>query len=240
MKKALLALQFHPGDRDKTMRLARFIADLEPEHRKDADFLFMGRFDAAHDPHAVEIISRKFDVWTYNAPSQAVGHPWAPWVTWLSIAEWVHHSIASHILPKYKFVFTFEADCIPISKNWVSDLIEAWEQANAFVVGAETFHWVHSINGNLMYSTDPAFLSWLVKDLGLRGVPPNQAWDNYLFPQFAQWGVAFTHRIWNSQGLPTISQQMYRDTVNRGVSVVHGVKDDSLFNMAYADLHGNR
>ena len=40
-----IALQFYPGDQAEALRLARFLADLEPEYRDDVLLIFAERFD---------------------------------------------------------------------------------------------------------------------------------------------------------------------------------------------------
>jgi hypothetical protein len=49
MKDGLICLQYWDGDRDKAMRLARFLADLEPSKREDVDFAFFARADSSFD-----------------------------------------------------------------------------------------------------------------------------------------------------------------------------------------------
>lgn len=234
MKKGLLALQYYHGDREKAGRLAKLIAALEREKRRDVEFLLVARHDTKHDPATVAALSRKFDVHTHITPTPARGHPWAAWVVWHSIAEWVNAQPTS-----YRFVFTFEADCVPISRNWINEISEAWDEANAFVVGAETFHHEHHINGNMMYSGSPIFVRWILNTIGRTGVPLKKPWDIHLFPRFVQWGVHFSKRIWNSCGAPTFKRSDYTEAQQRGVSIVHGCKDDSLFNMVKEDLLGN-
>jgi hypothetical protein len=240
-QKGLICIQFWPGDKAGAMRAAKLIADIEPQHRDDVDFLFAARFDATHDQRMVEYVSRKFDVRTMTVKSRAAGHPWGCWVLWFSIHEWVYHMKRAGQIPDYKWVFAFEADSHPITRDWVTGVGQEWERLaaeGAHVVGAETFHWAQHINGNLMLSADLRFQKWLIEEVGIHGVKPGGAWDIDLFPQFAKWGVGFTPSIWNVCGKPDFTQQEYDDAVRRGVKYIHGVKSDDLYKLAVKNTLG--
>lgn len=237
MKEGLLCLQFAAHDRARVMRLARFIADIEPRFNESVDVLFVARFDQKHDPATVEYVSRKFHVSTFTAPSRALGYPWGCWVLWFSIAERLYHLKAAGKLPAYKWSFAIEGDTCPLSPTWLAELAAEWDRLKAYVVGAETFHWRHHINGNLMLSTDLDFLRWLVLKVTIMGVPPPDAWDIWLFPYFARWGVGFSPRMVNGWGKSReLASADFDALLARKVSFVHGVKDDSLFNLASAAL----
>jgi len=240
-EKGLLAIQFWPGDRAKALRLANFIADLEPAKRADTDFLFVARFDSGHDPGTVAKVSKKFNVHQLTTNARGTGHPWGSWVLWFSTIEWFYHMNGSKNFPRYKWIFPFEADCIPTSKNWISEIHSEWERLNGirktFIMGAETFHYHHHANGNLVCSADPDWLTWLVKGIQVTGVPANDAWDIYLFPKFSRWGVSFSTRLWNCCGMPSMNEDIFQYCL-REHSFVHGVKDDSLYKMARRQFLG--
>lgn len=239
--KALIAVQFWAGDRAKALRLAKFIADLEPTKRLDTDFLFVARFDTEHDAGTIHHVSSKFNVHKLTTTSRATGHPWGSWVLWFSALEWFYHMKRGNKIPDYKWIMPFEADCVPTSRNWISELHREWDRLNekkpCYIVGAETFHFHHHINGNLMCSGDPDWLQWLVKGVQITGVPSNDAWDIYLFPKFARWGVDFSRRMWNVCGMPSMNDDIFRYCL-REHSFVHGVKDDSLYRMARHEFLG--
>src|SRR5689334_11271215 len=110
-KKGIIAVQYWQGDRAKAMRLARLIADIEPERRDDIDFVFIARADCDHDAKGVEYASRKFNIRKLKCTARATGHPWGCWVLWFTLLDWFYNSGA---FKQYEWIFPFEADCIPI------------------------------------------------------------------------------------------------------------------------------
>jgi hypothetical protein len=58
-------MQYWDGDRDKALRISRFIADLQDGHSDRFDFMFCPRFDSTLDPYTIRYVSRKFNVWTH-------------------------------------------------------------------------------------------------------------------------------------------------------------------------------
>jgi hypothetical protein len=240
-QKGLVAVQFWPGDRPKALRLANFLADLEPVKRQDTDFLFVARFDSGHDPATVKKVSGRFNTHLLTTTSRAAGHPWGSWVLWFSAVEWFYNMRRGRKIPDYKWIFPFEADCCPTSKNWLSEMHAEWDRLNSpnkvYIVGAETYHYHHHANGNLMCSGDMDWLTWLVKGVTVSGVPAKEAWDIYLFPKFARWGVEFSPRMWNCCGRATLDEDTFKYCL-REHSFVHGVKDDSLYRMARRQFLG--
>lgn len=234
MKQGLICLQYWDGDRDKAMRLARFIADIEPSKREDVDFMFMARADSSFDAATTAHVSRKFHVWTAKPRVRAAGHPYACWVTFFSVMEWLHQHTTR---PRYKWVLCFEPDCVPIGKNWITELIEEWNRLNKYVVGSETFHWQMHLNGNAMYSADAKFLEWFVRGLTINGCPQKEPYDLWLFPQFARWGVGYSRKIANRCGQKTMAPDEAKWLREKmGIALVHGVKDDSLHHWAVTNI----
>lgn len=238
MKKGILAIQYWRGDIKKAMRLARFIADLEPTRRDDIDFVFIARADCDHDDATVQYVSRKFNVRKLKCNMRASGHPWGCWVLWYSLMEWFYLGRKSGKLPEYKWIFPFEADCVPISKTWINECHDEFLRLNTSLVGAETFHWSEHLNGNLMATSNLDFLSWLIRDVTVTGVPRSEAWDIFLFPKFTQWGVGFSSKIINRCGQRTMEQKEFDWLQKHGWAFVHGVKDDSLMHWAHTALLG--
>lgn len=236
IKKGIIAIQFWNGDRDKAMRLARFIADIEPARRDDIDLVFIARADSSHDEKTIEYVSRKFNVKKLKCMAHGTGHPWGCWVLWFSLMEWFYHMRASNKIPQYRWIFPFEADCVPISQNWINECDEEFERLNTSLVGSETFHWQQHLNGNLMASSDLNFLKWLVMGVTITGVPPREPWDIYLFPKFSQWGVGFSTKIMNRCGQRTMEEKEFKYLQKHGWAFLHGVKDDSLFHWAKTSL----
>lgn len=236
MKEGLICSQFWPGDQKRAMENALLIAENEPTKNKQVDFLFAARFDASHDRKVVDQVARKFDVRQMTTRSRVTGHPDGCWMLWFSIVEWVYSMRCANKLPAYKWIFPFEADTAPISKNWIAEISEDWDKHQKYVVGSETFHWCHHINGNLMLSGDLNFLKWLVMGVTSGGVRPGGAWDLDLFPKFARWGVGFSPRIKNVCGKPSLNQEEFDYFRNQGVSFLHGVKSNDLYNLSRKNL----
>lgn len=233
MKSGLLCLQYWDGDRSKAMRLARFIADLEPAKREDVDFMFMARADSSFDAATSAHVSRKFNVFTAKPRVRAAGHPYACWVTFFSVFEWLLQNKSQKTCPQYKWVLCFEPDCVPIGKTWITELSDEWNRLNKHVVGSETFHWQMHLNGNAMYSADMNFLNWMVRDITLAGCPAREPYDLWMFPQFARWGVGYSRKIANRCGQKTMvpdESKWLREKM--GIALCHGVKDDSLHHWA--------
>ena len=115
-----------------------------------------------------------------------------------------------------KAILTFEGDCIPVMRDWISQLSAEWDRAAAkgkFVVGAFMPPPVNGpyghINGNSMYPPDlfervPAVL----------GCDPTQGWDYAFAPQF--------RNHWYPTPLIT---NYYKAPDGRAPVLVHGVKD---------------
>lgn len=236
--RVLLALQYWEGDRAQAMDVARFIADLQPKHTDAADFLFVSRFDCHHDQDAVKYVSNKFNVRTFTSRRRGKGWPHGCNDLWFSTIEHVNDNIEIRKFPKYKFVLTFEADCVPMSTRWIQHLIEQWDLAQAkrrvFVMGAQLESPGRHINGNALFSTDQAFTRWLSKDVS--AAPPSQGWDYYLGPSFRSWGVAIMPGLQSFWATPTFSETDIENSFGRGDVFVHGVKDRSLLHAARKKL----
>lgn len=230
MSKILLALQFWENDRPLAMKLARLIADLEIRHSEDADFLFVSRFDCKHDLVAEKYVGRKFNTWSATSRRRATGWPHGPNELWFGTMDWIYTMQLAKKLPRYDAVFTFEADGCPMVPNWIRDLKNSWDEATqggtpVYVYGAYLIYPAPHINGNALFSADPAFLHWLTRKVG--GCAPHGGWDYVLAPQFKKWGWKNCPQIHSYWRTPTVSEQSFVDVVNQGVVYLHGVKDDS-------------
>lgn len=236
MKKGLLALQFWGRDKADAMRLARFIADIEPGHRDEFDFLFVSRFDCDHDKSTIDYVARKFDVRAWTTRSRMTGHPMGCWGLWFGTLEWFFQMKEAKRIPDYRWLFTFEADSVPLTRNWIVECSDEFEQAGVNIFGSEILTDYHHVNGNMMLSGNLDFLKWLVLGVGIDGCPVGQGWDTFLAPQFFKWGAGFSTRIRSCWNWPTSTEEIYKTWLAEGVSFLHGVKDDSLYNRSRANL----
>lgn len=232
MRKLLLALQYWEGDREQAMKLARFIADLQPSHSLAADFMFVRRFDCKEsDSATVEHVSRKFNTHTFQCRRRGVGWPTGCNDLWAGLMENLYHRMESKMLPHYRAILTFEADCCPLTNDWIERLGKRWDSLRGVcmagdIVEAEHMH--EHINGNCLVSTNLEFLRWISK---IAVCPPRCGWDYYFAPEFKKRGWADIPEIisvWRTSGY---TAKRYTQLVKDGVVFLHGVKDDSLLDM---------
>ncbi len=225
-EKILLALQFWDGDKAQAMNLARLIADLEPRHSDKADFLFVSRFDCAHDMETVKHVSKKFNVHTYINRQRGQMWPHGCNSLWFGTMDWIFSYGEADRIPPYKAILTFEADCAPLAPNWITELSREWDKAKVKVLGALLKAPGEHVNGNALFSGDKAFLKWISRDIG--GCTPHGGWDYILAPEFKRRGWANSNLFrswWNTK---TVSQETFQDLSKQGAVFFHGCKDESL------------
>lgn len=232
--KILLVLQYWEGDRAQAMRLARFIADLQSERTNLADFLFVSRFDCPHDLDSINYVNRKFNVYHYVSKRRGTGWPNGCNDLWFGAMEWVQSMMADRKIPAYKAVFTFEADGVPLSPNWINQMSVDWDaeckKHENYVFGALLKAPGPHINGNAIFAGHPAFLHWVVRKVG--GAPPNAGWDFVMYRDFKKWGAHNYPKLKSYWASKTFSEAEFQREIATGTVWVHGVKDDSLLNMA--------
>lgn len=241
--KILIVLPFWAGDRDQAFKLARLLADLEPGHSELADILFVARFDCKHGEQTVKHVSRKFNVHTYTSKKRGVGWPAGCNSLFFGSVEWIYHKMNAGHIPRYKAVFNMGADCAPLSKDWLSQLCGGWDAAakkkplyaaGPLIPGSA--HGREHINGDaMMLSGDLKFLKWLAMDIEDIRVPAG--WDWILASEFERWGwtdFPFIKSYWRYPG--QFPQSEWDIEVFRGISFIHGVKGDSLLNLARKNL----
>lgn len=238
--KILIVLEFWQGDKEQAMQTARFIADLQPAHCEAADFLFVSRFDCAQDADTIKYVSRKFNVFHYRSPKQGAGWPHGCNELWFGAMEWIYHFIEAKRVPHYKAIFTIEGDGLPLQSNWIVDFSRKWDELNTIkpiyvagaILGAGTDG--EHINGQAFFSGDLKFLHWLVKQVG--GAPPNVGWDYWLRFEFKRRGWAQMpglRCLWNTK---TFTPEQYKSELQDGTVWLHGVKDNTLYNMTRKTL----
>ena len=240
MSRILLALQYWAGDRDKAGELARFIAKLEPVIRKDADFLLSARFDCTHDEEVVKDVSRRFRVFTTTGVTKLTGYPNGSWALWHDTITAVRDRCASGELPRYDCVLTFEADCTPLTRDWVASLLSTWEREAAkqdrIAIGqlwsAPSCPYPH-INGNMLISGRQEHLdrvcSWRAKT--------GQAWDVGIYPMLRGHGAVGTSAI-ASFYVRNANSRWFDYTRGQGAVFFHGDKDGSATRYAQHVLRG--
>ena len=212
------------------MRLARFIADLQPGRCENADFLFVSRFDCPQDVETIKYVSKKFNVHHTICRRRGVGWPGGCNELWFGACEYVFHRIEEGKMPGYKAMFTFEADGVPLSRNWIARLSELWDQSHCYVAGALLQSPGEHINGNCLVSCDPKFLRWVSKTIG--SCPDKVGWDYYMSKAFKQWGWKELPEIVSEWQTKTFPADRFDEELQRGTIWFHGVKDNSLLSFS--------
>ena len=227
MKKILLAIQYWHRDRDQAMRVAKLIADLEPQRSQHADFLFAARFDCTQDEEAIRQVSKKFDVHHFiNRNRRGTGWPHGCNELWFGVMDWLYSHREADVIPDYKAVLTFEADACPLTPHWIQRLSESWDKAQAKVHGPMLQYPGEHVNGNAMFSGDLKFLEWIARQVG--GCSPHGGWDYLLAPEFKRrgWKGCPAMKSWWQH--PTLKEGELDKLSETGVVFLHGVKDDSV------------
>jgi hypothetical protein len=233
--KILIALQFWQGDKDAALRLARFLADIEPKHSDLADFILVKRFDCKtplKDQEIVPALSRKFNLYAYTSPRRETGWPMGCNGLWLATMEWARSMMEARRVPNYKAIFCCESDGCPLFSDWVERMSAAWDNANRDkpvvqagpMVGVPALH----INGNCLMSGDLKFLKWVTQRAV---IPPGAGWDFCLAPLFKEKGWANIHQMRSYYAWPTVTPEQYAKMVEEQLIWVHGPKDDSMIRM---------
>lgn len=225
--KLLLALQFWNGDKEQAMKVARLIADLEPRHSEYADFLFVSRFDCSHDKKTLDHVSRKFNVYSHISRRREVGWPGGCNGLFFGTMDWIYSVNEAKRFPTYRAILTFEADAVPLSPNWISELSREWDRAQpAKMVGAFQTNPAPHLNGNALFSGDIKFLKTIARDIG--GCSPMGGWDFILRDTFRRLGWKDSRLFRSWWGYPTTTIETYDQLLREGVVFFHGCKDDSV------------
>jgi len=233
MSKLLLALQYWQGDRAQAMEVARLIADLEPRHNPDVDFLFVSRFDCQHDLKTIDYVSSKFKMWHYiNRHRRGVGWPSGCNDLWFGTMDHICSYTEAKIMPEYDAVLTFEADASPLGPYWHKTLLDSWRKVNrkrpVKVHGAmQQYPGVH-INGNCLFSGDLPFLNLVSRKIG--GCPPIYGWDFFLTKQFSREGWENCPQMVSYWQQATMKPADVDALIDQGVVFLHGIKDNSVLN----------
>ena len=231
--KLVIAVQFWEGDKAQAMRLARLIADIEPDRRDDVSLVLAGRYDIREDdPEVAETglyCGRKFRVGLMRSHREAVGHPDGCFGLWAGTAENCYAAYAAGA--PYDNVLFVEADGVPTRFDWI-DFIKRQHQINlesgAYVTGPlmieSPFYPAH-INGTMVMHM-PAWANLP----SLHTCPAGQAWDCYHGSTL----VRVSGRrpgIANLYGTHSLSLSVFK-TLARDYAWVASVKDGSAYECA--------
>lgn len=228
----LVAIQFWRGDRDRALRLARFLADIEPAFREDTMIALAARFDVPLDAEIYEAmmdVGRKFPVTFIRSLREAEGHPDGCHGLWAGTAEacfrrWLKGWRCAN-------VFFAEADGVPARYDWI-DAIKAAHAENLErgkrVTGARmdgTKYYDSHVNGSLLMhiSALSSHPEWLE-------CPSGEAWDCFHGTTFLQ-ELGPVRSVLNLYGAHDVSLSVYK-TIGANWAWIASVKDESAWECA--------
>ena len=228
MSRLVLALQFYAADRDRAMRLAKLIADIEPKPREDVEVVFVARYDCDHDKETISYVSQKFPVHWITTHTKWTGWPGGCTAVALDTLEWVAANRKDAV-----GVLMIEPDCVPMGADWLNQLLDEWNDArmlDKWIMGA----WRDSggpyghLNGNCVLL--PAFAN-LVRARDIIG--PDLAWDAAVAPYIKDhWYITGAIKNCFESRNATIQRMLTPDVGEFAPALVHGFKDDSAFAIA--------
>lgn len=179
----VLAIQYWEGDEAQAMRLARLLADIEPEAREDGTVLALCRREDLELPSALaeETLfhcSTKFKVMRLRARRPGKGHPEGCNALAASVLDQLAIAWRAGNLGAPS-VFLMEADGCPLSADWINRLRAEHQDAllrgkrvtGAYTEGTVPIRIPH-INGSLI-----AHLSMWFDRPSLHQTPTSEAWD---------------------------------------------------------------
>lgn len=242
-KKILLSLPFWAGDKRQSLKLARFLADLQPSFCDYADVVFTARFDAKHCKETIAAVSRKFNTFTHTSGRRQTGWPLGCNGVFLGMIEWFYHKKAAGQIPNYRAVLNLESDVVPLVRDWLPRVIAAWDELNAkapvYVAGAllpgnGPGVRDHINGGCCMMSGDMKFMQWLA--LRASNFNSKVGWDWALAHDFKARGWGNFPGVRSFWQTPSFSETDWANAVTNGDWIIHGVKNDDLLDMSRRKL----
>lgn len=230
----VVALQYWAGDAPQALRLARLMADIEPEHRADLTLVLVRRFDLDEiSPDALETVmhcNAKFVTYAIRSESVGTGHPDGSNALWdgtmaALAARWRSGDLNS------AWVFTIEADGCPVAPDWARRLMA--EHVRTIAAGKDVtgplmrLPFAH-VNGTLIAS-----LGWWLDHPSLRTTPTGYAWDLHHRETFIA-ACRPTQEIKNLYGTRKWSDAQLGPMSNETAWIANA-KDDSV--LAWAEAH---
>lgn len=225
----ILALQYYVGDQYAAEKLMRLIADIEPVKNTTDLFLIVYRFDSpAPNPDTIEHLKTKFANVTVRRGARNVkGHPAGCNALWhdtmVNVSELGR-------MRRMDYVFTFEADCVPLKQDWIKHLKQVCFDAkrdNIKVTGhlcPQSGNVIEHINGNAIFST-----KLLSEFPNLLNCPDKDPWD--------LWSVKYYSRYWrhntfifNAYRKTEFLDEQFVELQKKGYALVHGIRDDNGLN----------
>lgn len=231
-----IALQFWEGDQERALRLARFLADLEPARRCDIVFVFARPFDLPMTPElqdAAFYCGLKFPVAHVQSKRELVGHPDGAFGIWVGTAETLYRNLLRG-WPCSSVLFV-EPDGVPLRWDWIDEIKRAHAHNLALgkrVTGARMeagINYPAHINGSLAME-----LSCLADHPSLLECRRGEAWD--IFHSRVMLAEAGTRAgVFNLYGAHGVSMSVFK-TLGREYAWLASVKDESAWECAQSLL----
>jgi hypothetical protein len=229
MAKIICAIQFWEGDITEALKLTQLIADIEPRFNDFAEILLFSRHDMG-EPKENRIIqemdrmlSLKFKTFTRRCSRRGTGHPEGANDMWHDLIQQVFIMHRDKETAAECFL-SFEADCVPVTADWILRLYNEWKANGRLITGALCNAGTpdEHINGNLVANVELA-----ARMPQLMGSPHNVPWDMYHRLAIVA-ESAPSKIIWNDYRRPTITaQEMFCERNGVIPAMIHGVRDDS-------------
>lgn len=230
MSSLLFCLQLSPIDCNEALDLARLIADIQKAFpaKCNPSWIVSYRQDTplsrVHGVEGLLVSAFNKNVWVMRSRHFATGWPAGPNAQWRSAMEDIA-AMAAKGQTSAKGVLTFEADCVPLTRDWIDRLEAEYKNRVRDIVG--NFDQLNTVslhvNGNSIWPVDLAMRWPQVLD-----VPTQWAWDYYNRDFF----------VAHAQDTPLIAQIYRRKVYTLGEWValrkhdlrpvlLHGIKDGS-------------
>jgi len=228
--KLIIALQYCPLDEQQAFDLAYLLASLEEARREDVTFAFSYRQDSK--PPSPKLLAAMGDAFgrvvVWKGIRGSKGHPAGCNALWI---DTMTQAAEEGVRGGVSGIFTMESDDVPIRRDWVTGVQQAWAVAlerGKMVTGClmeKSKECPEHINGNAIFHTQS-----LRKWVGLPQCPPHFAWD--------VWGTRYFRQSWvpsnfiaNLYRRKNLTKKEAEKIQQSGTVVIHGVKDDSALKL---------
>jgi hypothetical protein len=238
----IIAPQYFSGDLERTMSLARLLADIEPDYRSDVQIMFFCQPDTEMTPlveKTIEHCARRFPVSHVKSKRGDHGHPKACTALWTGAMEYLHE----HHPDEAAFMIDGN-DGVPLHLDWI-DLMLA-EHGNTLAHGkliTGTPYWLGGCP--LLVNPNAVFQVSALKAEPSLLIPPE--YDGTILTHFdiyhrqamlRQTSLSTVVRTdWHGEFKPICLETM-KARASEAIWL-HGFKDDNLYWMTRQYLYGN-
>lgn len=226
VKNNCIIIQYCKLDYQQAYRLALFLqAFSDVSH---LDLVLFAKVDAPEMPtnkltgyKSVQFVRGKRDLTGWPVGCNAL---------WKDVMDWL---LCSRQFENWNYVFTIEADCCPLTKDWTKlfDMCTGQVCGNGNLATTK-YGDVWHINGNMFVKMNYNFLNWMY----YQGVQ-QEAWDVHYVHHFARFEGGnqdlskYMLNVYNSKDL---KESDYRYYLSVGGVWLHGCKDGSLMRLVMA------